>query len=445
VKKLKYKIEQGNEEINSIGGICLVGSVLNRIKSFKSISNMKMPRTEKGLIPHGDILKSMIGLYSLGKTDYADIELYREDIVFKESLDLEKVPSEESLRQRLDECGEVIEDEIRYGNLDLLKNVKVFGELNTPYTSYTPIPMDVTVMDNSGSHKEEVGRTYKGNDGFAPMNAYIGTHGYFLNCELRPGVQHSQKGMEEFLLQTIEMVDSLGVDNALYVLDSAHDAAVNLNIFQKNSSNFIIKRNLRNESLEQWLATARRVGECNSPREGKNVFTGVLSHLEPAKYKSGKPLFIVFEVTERTIGSNGEVLLFPEIEVNSWWTNIPDDAPYVIEFYHQQGTSEQFHSELKTDMNIERLSSGKFNTNSLLLQLAMIAYNCLRILGQKALTFKDKLTVRLNITRRRLRSVIQDLIYIACKRISHANYITLKFGRNCPWFGIFRQLYITLY
>ncbi|MCF6176884.1 MAG: hypothetical protein L3J71_14080 [Victivallaceae bacterium] len=148
----------------------------------------------------------------------------------------------------------------------------------------------------------------------------------------------------------------------------------------------------------------------------KNVFTGVLNHLRPGNCKSDKPLFAVFEVTERTIDANGETLLIPSIEVNVWWTNIPDDAQYVIELYHQQGTSEQFHSELRTDMNVERLASGKFKTNALLLQLAMIAYNSLRRLGQKALTFKDKLPVTLNIKHRRLRSVIQDLIYIACKR-----------------------------
>jgi Transposase DDE domain group 1 len=443
VKKLKYKIEQGNEEINSIGGICLVGAILDRGKHFKSINNMQMPLTKKGLIPHGDILKSMIGLNCLGKTDYADIELYRNDILFMESLKLKNVPSEECLRQRLDECGKVIKDEIRRINMNLLKHIKVFGELKTPYTNYTPIPMDVTVMNNSGSNKEVVGRTYKGNDGFAPMNAYIGTHGYLLNCELRPGVQHSQKGMEEFLLQTIEMTDSLGIDNALHVLDSAHDAAVNIDIFQEACKKFIIKRNLRKESLEQWLGTARRVGECKCPRPGKNIFTGVISHMRPAKCKSDKPLFVVFEVIERITDASGEAFLIPEIEVNTWWTNIPDDAQYIIDFYHQQGTSEQFHSELKSDMNIERLPSGKFSTNSLLLQLAMIAYNCLRKLGQKALTFKDKLPVKLNVTRRRLRNVIQDLMYIACKRVSHANSITLKFGRHCPWFDIFRLLYVT--
>ena len=441
---MSYKIEQGNEEINSIGGICLVGRILDDIKLFKSIDKMAMSKTKKGSISHGDILKSMVGLYSLGKTDYADIELYRDDMLFKEGLKLENVPSEECLRQRLNEAGEAINDEIRHYNLKLLKKVKNFGELNTLYKRYTPIPMDVTVMDNSDSHKEDVGRTYKGNDGFAPMNAYIGTHGYLLNCELRPGVQHSQKGMELFLPQTIEIAHSLGILNALYVLDSAHDAASNIDLFLEAEEDFLIKHNLRKESLEQWLANARRMGECNSPRPGKNVFTGILNHLRPEKCKSDKPLFAVFEVTERTIDANGETLLIPSIEVNVWWTNIPDDAQYVIELYHQQGTSEQFHSELKTDMNVERLASGKFKTNALLLQLAMIAYNSLRRLGQKALTLKDKLPMKLNITRRRLRSVIQDLIYVACKRITHANSKILKFGRHCPWFEIFKELYVTL-
>ena len=51
----------------------------------------------------------------------------------------------------------------------------------------------------------------------------------------------------------------------------------------------------------------------------------------------------------------------------------------VIELYHAHGTSEQFHSELssrrrirlsggKSDMDVERLPSGKFATNATILQ-----------------------------------------------------------------------------
>ena len=38
--------------------------------------------------------------------------------------------------------------------------------------------------------------------------------------------------------------------------------------------------------------------------------------------------------------------------------------------------------EVKTDMDPERLPSGKFATNALILELGMIAYNILRMIGQ---------------------------------------------------------------
>ena len=37
----------------------------------------------------------------------------------------------------------------------------------------------------------------------------------------------------------------------------------------------------------------------------------------------------------------------------------------VIGLYHAHGECEQFHSEIKTDMDMERLPSGKFETNEL--------------------------------------------------------------------------------
>ena len=42
-------------------------------------------------------------------------------------------------------------------------------------------------------------------------------------------------------------------------------------------------------------------------------------------------------------------------------------------------------------MGIERLPSGKFAVNSVILHIAMIAFNALRFIGQTALTFKEDL------------------------------------------------------
>ena len=54
--------------------------------------------------------------------------------------------------------------------------------------------------------------------------------------------------------------------------------------------------------------------------------------------------------------------------------------------YQDHGTSEQFHSEFKTDLDIERLPSGKFDTNDLVLAFGVFAYNILRFIGLIGLT-----------------------------------------------------------
>ena len=55
----------------------------------------------------------------------------------------------------------------------------------------------------------------------------------------------------------------------------------------------------------------------------------------------------------------------------------------MIRLYHEHGESEQYHSEIKTDMDVERFPSGKFDTNELVLELTVLAYNILRVIGQK--------------------------------------------------------------
>ncbi|NEW09017.1 hypothetical protein GK047_23785 [Paenibacillus sp. SYP-B3998] len=75
---------------------------------------------------------------------------------------------------------------------------------------------------------------------------------------------------------------------------------------------------------------------------------------------------IIFQVTERTIDKHGNKLLFPEIEVETYWTDFYENSEIPIDLYHDHDTSEQFHSELKTDMDVERFPSGKFAVNSLI-------------------------------------------------------------------------------
>jgi hypothetical protein len=438
-----YKIQQGNEDINSTGGIFLIGAMLRKIKTFKMIDGMTFSNVKKGNISHSGILRSGIGLLSLGRTDFADITLFRNDKLFRDCLNLSFVPSEEILRQRLDGIAgddnslKLIDD----ANVELLSKVDDFGVETTAYSTYNVIDIDVSVLDNSNSKKEGVSWTYKDVDGYAPIFAHLGTHGYMLANELRHGSQHSAKGASAFVIRCNDLAKRIWINNILYRVDSGHDDTEFVKTLNVLGEKYLVKRNLRGEKLEQWLATARRVGTCEKPRPGKNVFRGFVAHKKPDGMED-VPMFIVFEVTERfTDAKTGERFLIPELEVSTWWTNLTEDEATCINLYHNHATSEQFHSELKTDMDIEKLPSGKFKTNALFLSLGTLAYNCLRILGQRALKMKDLLPRSFDVTRRRLRSVMQDLIYVGCKIVSHANSKILKFGRHCPYFKVIQELY----
>ena len=141
--------------------------------------------------------------------------------------------------------------------------------------------------------------------------------------------------------------------------------------------------------------------------------------IERAWGKEKRTFRLVVCVTQRTINKRGQHLLVSEIELQVWWTSLDVPSEKIIELYKAHGTHEQFHSEIKTDLDLERLPSGKFDTNDCLLHMASFAYNCLRLMGQLGLT-GELAPVGHPAKRRRLKTVLQEVMYRAAKFVEHA-------------------------
>ena len=180
-------------------------------------------------------------------------------------------------------------------------------------------------------------------------------------------------------------------------------------------------------------------------REGKTVYIG--SSWKDVAYtdSEGKSktitMRIVYEVIERTTDKNGQFLLVPDIECNTIWTNLGWSDDDIINGYHAHGECEQFHSEIKTDMDVERLPSGKFDTNELVLELTVLAYNILRLIGQESLKSKRAPKTKHPVKRRRIRTVIGNLIQIAGHITTHGRRIVLAIGCSNVWRHVFMDIY----
>jgi hypothetical protein len=301
---------------------------------------------------------------------------------------------------------------------------------------YLPLDIDTAAMDNSKTRKEGVSRTYQGYDGYHPIMAEVGKEGYMLDSELRPGSQHCQKGAAAFIRGLTGRLHGLQAGGRfLFRLDSGNDAWDTLKAITDGGKGHycIIKRNKRRESGEKWLGRARRHGKRVESRKGKKVWVGTAPIHPKRKEETLIGINCVFEVTERKTDREGNRLLIPEVEVNSWWTNLGCGAEKVIELYHGHATSEQFHSELKHDMDIERLPSGKLAVNKIVLAIAMNAYNALRLLGQKSMEKEAHGKHR----RKRLGKVIRDLICVAGKLVKHSGELILKINEKDPILPVF--------
>ena len=429
-----FEVKQSSKlQLTSYSGLALIGQCCQAAQ-VEAVIDPKLPVSQG--MRTSDIVKSVVGLLSLGKSDFEAIEPFREDRFFKEALGLSKVPGSVWLRQRLNAKAGTLRDLADELSLRLLERTEA---PITAHKGYVCVDIDTFAMDNSGTRKEDVSRTYQGFDGYTPIAGYLGNEGWNIGLELRPGAQHSALETEYFYERLFPRIERLVRADAPVLLreDSGFDSARLL--FAKaqekdrlavlgRAFDFICKWNPRKQDKVEWVARAEETDAFVETRPGKRI-AHLSLFIERAWQGEKRTFRLIVKVTERTIDKKGQHLLTPQIELEGWWTTLATPIEDVIELYKHHGMHEQFHSEFKTDLDLERLPSGKFDTNDVILHLAAFAYNCLRLLGQIGLT-GEIAPIRHPAKRRRIRTVLQEIMYRAAKFVAHARRLLLDFGRG---------------
>lgn len=163
------KIEFTNERIIPASGLSVVGAILGKSDFTKRLNRMDVTKNRsQHQIKNGDIILTYIGMLCRGKPGFEAVHEMDDDPDFyKLALGITRsIPSEETLRQRMDDIGDTLRQQILQENIRMLTANQIRPTKLS--NGFVPVDINVTPMDNSKTQKEGVSRTYKGYDGYAP-------------------------------------------------------------------------------------------------------------------------------------------------------------------------------------------------------------------------------------------------------------------------------------
>lgn len=139
-----------------------MGAILGKSDFAKKCNRMDVtPNRSQHQIKNGDILLTYIGMLCMGKLSFDSVHEFDDDPEFYQyALGItRKIPSEETLRQRMDDIGFSLRGQILAANAEMLQSNGIVP--STLPSGFVPLDIDVTPFDNSKTKKEGVSRTYK--------------------------------------------------------------------------------------------------------------------------------------------------------------------------------------------------------------------------------------------------------------------------------------------
>jgi hypothetical protein len=176
---------------------------LNAISKFTSLESVTKRLLPKGEFKTSDCVMSYIANLAIGKSDFEAINLLNSESPFK-AAGAKNLPSEETVRQRLDELAQSSIEPSALAGLPFVENqnwilpsqsdqkisandvmsalsiefLKRSGVRISPNSfGYIPIDIDTTTLDNSKTKKEKAEFTYMNFEGYSPIAAFIGEEG----------------------------------------------------------------------------------------------------------------------------------------------------------------------------------------------------------------------------------------------------------------------------
>ena len=149
-----FEIEFSDERLITPSGLSIIGGMLGKSNFIKRCNRIPVDKKRsEPQIKNGDIMLTYIGLLCQGKTEYDTVHEMQDDPDFyKTALGItRRIPSAETLCQRMDDIGSSLRPQILEANIDMFHIHQMGPSALT--SGEVPVDIDVTPFDNSKTRK----------------------------------------------------------------------------------------------------------------------------------------------------------------------------------------------------------------------------------------------------------------------------------------------------
>ena len=126
-------------QVKSQSGLALIRQAINRYTTLTQELDTQVPLRHG--IKHSDVVKSYLGLVSAGENDFEAMNTIDSERFFTTSMGITDIPSEATLRQRMDHQAKAFLPVVEKASRDFLK--KIQPELKPLDTGHIPLSASI--------------------------------------------------------------------------------------------------------------------------------------------------------------------------------------------------------------------------------------------------------------------------------------------------------------
>ena len=385
--KVHIKIKNDKNQHTAFGGTFLISELCESVKIDSYIDNhLDRAGSNRGY-KASEYVKSLVMGFVCGIECIMDMDHLSRDGVLKDIWKLKEIPHSSRIGDWLYRNSKtVVSNDIvsvkavdNIGKLfrkigyKIIKKDKEFGKKELTLDS------DATYIE---AKKQEVSKkSYKGFYGMSILAGFISEYGCCVDTSFRNGNISASTGLIEQLKSVNLSMKATGLKLKNYRSDAAAYKAEIINYCIEHSIHFFIRADLTNNVREE----IERIPEDNwrplYDRYGSRVEDMEIAEFIHTMNKTNESFRVI--ATRKAIypkaGSIPELLGEKDYEYYSIATNSDLTNNDVYNFYNKRAICEYYIKDIKWSFSLRKLPCGSLEGNALWTNIAILAYNLLKM------------------------------------------------------------------